>query len=389
VTETTELPAGSHPIADLPADLHDLSWFDRMREQGPVHRLALPDGAVVWLITRYADVRAALADSRLSLDKRHARGWRGFALPPALDANLLNMDGPDHSRIRRLVTQAFTPRRVDVLRPRIRQAAGSLLDAIADQGRADLIAAYAGPLPIAVICDLLGIPTRDRADFRCWTNTMLATPPEPPAVRAAIGALHGFLTALIAAKRRAPGDDLLSFLIAARDSDDRLSEDELTSLAFLILFAGYENSVNLIGTAALHLLTHRGRTADTTALVDELMRVEPPAPVSIRRFPVVDVTIGGTTIAAGETVLLALAAANRDPARFGDPVAFDADRPDNAHLSLGHGVHYCLGAALARAEAEIAVEVLVARLPKLALAGQVSWRPSFRTRGLATLPVTF
>lgn len=374
---------------DLPTDPYDLSWFDRIREQGPVHRVALPDGAVVWLVTRYADVRAALADPRLSLDKRHARGWRGFALPAALDANLLNMDAPDHTRIRRMVAEAFTPRRVEALRPRIQETAGALIDTIADQGHADLIAAYAGPLPIAVICDLLGIPAADRADFRGWTDTMLATPADPLAVQAAIGHLQAFLIGLITTKRSAPGDDLLSALIVARDNDGRLTEDELTSLAFLILVAGYENSVNLIGTALLHLLTHPGDRADTAALVEELVRLEPPAPVSIRRFAVADVTIGGTEIPAGDTVLLALAAANRDPSRHDDPTTLAVDRADKTHLAFGHGVHYCIGASLARAEAQIALDVLLARLAKVTLAGEVSWRRSFRTRGLATLPVTF
>jgi hypothetical protein len=383
----------------LPGTASDLTWYDRIRQDGPVHRVTLPDGATVWLVTGYADVRAALADPRLSLDKRHAHGWRGFSLPAALDANLLNMDPPDHTRIRRLVAQAFTPRRVEALRPRIRQTAEDLVDVMIHDGAADLIAGYATPLPIAVICDLLGIPVRARADFRGWTDTMLATPADPGAVRTAIGSMQAFLTQLMADKRGAPGEDLLSALIQARDNDDRLTEDELTSLAFLVLFAGYENSVNLIGITVAHLLTHaddrhrvRREPGLLPALVEELMRLQPPAPLSIRRFAREDVTIGTVTVPAGDTVLLALAAANRDPARFADPTALDLHRPDNGHLSLGYGIHYCLGAALARAEAHIATEVLLHRLPALALAvpaGHLAWRPAFRTRGPAGLPVTF
>ncbi|WP_239088497.1 cytochrome P450 family protein [Planosporangium mesophilum] len=391
-----------------------------MREEGPVHRVTLPDGATVWLVTRYADVRQALADPRLSLDKRHARGgWRGFSLPAALDANLLNMDPPDHTRIRRLVGLAFTPRRVEALRPRIRQTADALVDGvatrIADDGVADLVAGYATPLPIAVICDLLGVPAEDRTDFRGWTDTMLATYAEPTAVRAAIENMRAFLARLLADKRHTPGDDLLSALISARDSaptqtrEDRLTEDELTSLAFLILFAGHETSVNLIGVIAAHLLTCdrdrqrvRRDPGALPALVEELLRVQPPAPLAIRRFAREDVTIGDATtgdptngsitIPAGDTVVLALASANRDPARFTDPTAVDLDRPDNAHLALGHGVHYCLGAALARVEAHVATEVLFGRLPGLALAlpvEDVAWRPTFRTRGPVQLPVTY
>ena len=191
-----------------------------LREAGPVHRITGADGHPAWLVTRYDDVRRALADPRLSLDKKHAApgGYRGFALPPALDANLLNMDPPDHTRIRRLVVKAFTPGRVEALRAPVRKTADELLDAMAERGRADLIADYAGPLPITVICDLLGIPHRDRRDFLAWSNALITPDPSrPELMKEAIGAMLEFYTGLIAAKRAEPGDDLLSDLIAVRD----------------------------------------------------------------------------------------------------------------------------------------------------------------------------
>jgi cytochrome P450 len=388
------------PTSELMADPYAV--YARLREAGPVHRIAGTDGLPAWLVTRYDDVRQALADPRLSLDKRNAApgGYRGMALPPALDANLLNMDPPDHTRIRRLVSQAFTPRRVAQLREPIRKTADQLLDAIAPYGRADLIASYAAPLPINVICDLLGVAPEDRRDFRAWTDALVAPDPaEPSRAKEAVGAMLAFFTELIARKRAEPADDLLSALIAVRDEEDRLSEDELMSLAFLILFAGYENTVHLIGNATLALLSHPGQLAALRAdpgrlggAVEELARYDGPVPLAIRRFPTEDITVGGVTIPAGETVLLSLAAAHRDPHRFTDPDRLDIGRDATGHLALGHGIHYCLGAPLARMETEIALAALLERFPRLELDvpyGELRWRPSMRARGLLTLPVRY
>ncbi|MGI5453920.1 cytochrome P450 family protein [Streptomyces sp. CA-249302] len=380
---------------------HPYDVYRRLRETAPVHRIAGPDGTPAWLVTRYDDVRAALADPRLSLDKRHATAgtYKGFSLPPALDANLLNMDPPDHTRIRRLVGRAFTPRRIQQLREPIGRTAGQLLDALGPHGTADLIASYAAPLPITVICDLLGIPAEHRMDFRVWTDTLVAPDPAAPpgAAKEAVVAMLGYLTRLLADKRRQPADDLLSDLIAVRDEGDRLSEDELMSLAFLILFAGYENTVQLIGNAVLALLQHpeqlaalRADPARLPAAVEEFARYEGPALFAIRRFPVEDVTIGGVTIPAGETVWVSPSAANRDPSRFPDPDRLDLARDASGHLSLGHGIHYCLGAPLARAETEIAVAALLERYDELALAdGDLRWRRSLRARGLVELQVSY
>ncbi|MEU1286021.1 cytochrome P450 [Kitasatospora sp. NPDC005856] len=379
--------------------------YARLRADAPVHRVVGPDGLPFWLVTRYPDVRQALADPRLALDKAHATpgNYRGFALPPALDANLLNMDPPDHTRIRRLVSQAFTPRRVAALREPIERVAEQLLDAIEPLGRADLLAAYAAPLPITVICDLLGVPEGDRHDFRAWTDCLITPDPDrPEAARAAVKAMLGFFTGLIERKRTEPGDDLLSDLIAARDDQEGgggLGEDELTSLAFLILFAGYENTVHLIANAVLALLTHPDQLAALraepeliTGAVEEFARFDGPAPLAIRRFPRENVTIGGVTVPAGETVLLALGSANRDPEQFADPDRLDLRRRENGHLALGYGIHYCLGAPLARMETALALTALLRRFPALALdvpVERLRHRPTLRARGLLELPVRY
>ncbi|MGW2646044.1 cytochrome P450 family protein [Streptomyces sp. NPDC001393] len=385
----------AHGLIEQPYDVYRL-----LRDTAPVQRITGPDGTPAWLVTRYEDVRAALADPCLSLDKRHAAPgtYQGFPLPPALDANLLNMDPPDHTRIRRLVGRAFTPRRIQQLREPIRRTADRLLDALGPHGSTDLIASYAAPLPITVICDLLGVPEEHRLDFRVWTDALVAPDPSRPgAGREAMVAMLGYFTRLLAAKREQPAEDLLSDLIAVRDEGDRLSEDELMSLAFLILFAGYENTVQLIGNAVLALLRHpdqlaalRKDPAQLPLAVEELSRYEGPALFGIRRFAVQEVTISGVTVPAGETVWVSLSAANRDPARFPDPDRLDLSRDASGHLALGHGIHYCLGAPLARAETEIALAALLERLPDLALgAGELRWRPSMRARGLVALPVTY
>lgn len=387
-----------------PADTmisHPYDVYERLRTSSPAHRVKGTDGQPAWLVTRFDDVRAALADPRLSLDKAHARegNYRGLSLPPALDANLLNMDPPDHTRIRRLVGRAFTQHRIERLRPRIRAIAEGFLDALGSQGTADLVPAYAAPLPIVVICELLGIPDSHRRDFRSWTDVLIVPDPNrPQAAKEAVGAMLGFFQELLSQKRSRPSDDLLSDLVAVRDSgEDRLTEDELMSLAFLILFAGYENTVQLIGNAVLALLRHPDQMAalrkDPSLLpgaVEEFARYEGPALLAIRRFPKQDVTIGGVLIPAGETVLLSLAAANRDPDRFPDPDRLDLGREATGHLALGHGIHYCLGAPLARAETEIALAALLERFEKLELTDdEPRWRPSLRARGLLDLPVRY
>jgi cytochrome P450 len=370
--------------------------YDRWREQSPVHRTETPDGRPVWIVTRYADVRAAFTDPRLALDKTHSRsGYTGFALPPTLDANLLNLDPPDHTRLRRLVAQVFTGRRVERLRPAVEEHVEQLLAAVDPRGVTDLVSALAAPLPLRVIGELLGVNRLDR--MRAWTDALLAPGPHQPYTpRQAITALEDHLRALIAARREHPDDTLTSALIAARDGSDRLDEDELTSLIFLILWAGYETTIDAIGTCVLALLRDpdlagrlHSQPDDVPAAIEELLRLHGPTPLSIRRFATEDLTIGGAVIPAGDTVLLMIAGANRDPAVFDRPGRADVGRTPNPHLAFGFGIHHCLGAPLARVQLASVIGTLVRHYPGMALAipaDEIAWRPSFRARGLIALP---
>lgn len=371
-------------------------------EPGGVHCTRLAGGERIWVVSRYENVKSLLADPRMALNKKaSAAGYQGFGLPPALEANLLNLDGEDHARLRRLVSAGFTARRVEGLGGRIQARADALIDAVAetsagtsaDGGVVDLVTAYAAPLPIAVICDLLGVPGEQGTTLRGYTQVLL-TPAEysPAEVAGTVGGIIRLLSEVIAAKRNEPADDLLSAMIAARDGADRLSEDELLSLAFLILFAGYENSVHVISAATARLLSNpaaahavRGEpdphTPVMTSLVEEALRRDQPGTTAIRRFPTEDMALGdGVVIPAGDTVLLSVSSANRD--RGTDP--------GRAHVTFGHGVHYCLGAPLARLEVRIALWTLLTRLPDLASAvptEELLWRSSHRQRALAALPV--
>ncbi|KAB8163798.1 cytochrome P450 [Streptomyces sp. 3MP-14] len=359
-----------------------------LREAAPIHHVALPDGSPVWLVTRDADVRPLLADPRLSVSKRHARTrWAGFALPPELDANLLNMDGGDHLRLRRLVSHGFTPRRVAALRGAIESAAASCAGALTT----DLVAEFSTPLPLTVMSDLFEVPEADRRPFAGWISTMLA-PPSARAAAEALAGVHRFLLELVAERRAAPRDDLLSTLIAARDEDDRLSEEELVSLAFLLLGAGIENVQHTLSAGLLALSEEPEQLAALQAepgllpgAVEEFLRHGHPNLVALRRFATEPLEIAGTTVPRGDTVLLGLASANRDPRRHRDPDRFDIRRPDPAaHLALGQGVHYCLGAPLARLELTVTLSTLLPRLRPHCFTDP-AWSTSFRSHALSQL----
>ncbi|MFK0017104.1 cytochrome P450 [Streptomyces sp. NPDC091027] len=381
------------------ADPHAV--FARLRQQGSVHHIALPDGAPVWLVTHEHDVRHGLADPRFSVDKQHSgNGFKGFSLPPALDANLLNLDAGDHLRLRRLVAQGFTPRHVDGMRNHIQSAVDTftrqLLGRLEADGKADLVAEFARPLPLKVIGDLFVVPAREQSQFSEWISGMLA-PASGAELVESIGKVHHYLVDLVASRRANPGDDILSSLIAARDEDDRLTEDELVSLAFLILGAGSENVQHQIANAVVTLLDHPDQLSELRekpellpTAVEELFRYAHPNLTAIRRFPTEPVDLGGVRIPAGDTVLFSLASAHRDPARYPQPDRFDIHRFDKHHLALGHGLHYCLGAALARTQIALALDALLLRLPGLRLASapqDLSWRTTFRFRAPHDLPV--
>ena len=395
--------------------------YAHLRTETPVHRYR-PDGMAggdLWLVTRHADVRAALADPRLAKHPRHAPRWlldlgvfTADGAGPA-GVSMLFADPPDHTRLRRLVTRAFTRRRVAALRPRIEQITDDLIGEIAQTEGAeiDLIASLAFPLPITVICELLGVPVADREDFREWSRALIS-PPLTDAGRAlrqqAGQGLAGYIRDLIAAKRRvvdhdAAADeqpDLVSALIVAADEHGRLSEDEIVGMINLLLVAGHETTVNLIGNGMLALLRHpdqpallRERPELLPTAVEELLRYDSPVERATIRFATEDVDIGGTTVPAGSVVSLALASANHDPTRFRDGAHLDITRTDHGHVAFGHGIHHCLGAPLARLEGEIAIGALVRRFPELTLAAppdalrRQCGGPLSTLRGVAELPV--
>ncbi|MCB5178785.1 cytochrome P450 family protein [Streptomyces antimicrobicus] len=402
----TDQPPVPLPYAD-PAFVADpFPLYRRLREEGPVRRAVIAGGLEAWLVTRYDDGLAALSDPRLSSDVRDASDTRLLRQLPETEresmlSTMLRSDPPDHTRLRRLVSKAFTARRVAGMRPRIQALTDRLLDAVVPAGHADLIADFALPLPVTVISELLGVPVDDRHDFQHWTDRMIvrgAEPPDPAVLNEAWQHMRGYITGLVQDKRAHPGDDLLSALTTARDADQRLTEDELIAMVFLLLVAGYITTVNLIGSGIAALLTHPDQLAllrsDPDLLpgaIEEFLRYDGPVNPGIARFAREDAEIGGVTVPRGATVLIASAIADRDPSRFPDPDRLDITRQDNAHLAFGHGIHYCLGAPLARLEGQIAIGTALRRLPDLALAvppHALRWRPA-GLRGPEALPVTF
>lgn len=361
-------------------------------------------GLRVWLVTRYAEARSALADPRLRKDFHRnreiieqrfgAEGRREFGA--ALTRHMPNLDPPDHTRLRKLVAKAFTARRVESLRPRVESITAELLDTMAGQSEVDLLTAFAYPLPIQVICELLGVDEDHRGDFRRWSTALLNTE-DPPAARQAAGEMSRYLVELLAAKRTAPGDDLLSALIDVGGQSERLDENELLSMVFLLLVAGHETTVNLIGNAVHALLRPPDQFAALRAdpelaaqTAEEALRYEGPINLATMGHTAEPVELGGIEIPAGEIVLVSLHSADHDPERFPEPDGFDLDRSTSGHLAFGHGIHFCLGAPLARLEAEIALRELAARFPEIEAAAPVEdlrWRASTIIRGLRTLPV--
>ncbi|MEU5128710.1 cytochrome P450 family protein [Streptomyces mobaraensis] len=384
-----------------------------LREHAPVHRTALPSGVEAWLVTRYADARQALADQRLSKNPVHhseaAHGKGKVGIPGERSANLmthlLNIDPPDHTRLRRLVSKAFTPRRVAEFAPRVQELTDRLIDGFAARGEADLIHEFAFPLPIYAICDMLGVPPEDQDDFRDWAGMMIRHGGGPRGgVARSVKRMRTYLAELIHRKREDLGDDLISGLIRASDHGEHLTENEAAAMAFILLFAGFETTVNLIGNGTYALLRNPGErerlqralaAGDESLLetgVEELLRYDGPVELATWRFATRDVTIGGQRIAEGDPVLVVLAAADRDPERFAEPDTLDLARSDNQHLGYGHGIHYCLGAPLARLEGRTALATLLRRLPDLRLSADpddLRWRGGLIMRGLRTLPVAF
>ncbi|HEY8598109.1 MAG TPA: cytochrome P450 [Thermomicrobiales bacterium] len=382
-------------------------FYARLRATAPAHRVTLPGKQSAWLVTRYDDVLALLKDERvvkdplnaLSEEQRAKQPWMPAFLKP-LSRNMLDLDGADHARLRALVHKAFTPRLIAQLRDRVQTLADDLLNAGEKTGQFDLIRDYALPLPITVISDLLGVPQADRRQFGQWSRRIVAVTASPldlPVALPAIWQFMRFVRRLCAIRRADPQDDLLSALLRAREAGDSLSEDELLAMVILILIAGHETTVNLIGNGTLALLENpeqlallRENPALSTSAVEELLRFTSPVEMATERYTRSPITIAGTTIPRGERVLAVLASANRDERQFTQPALLDLAREQNRHLAFGQGIHYCLGAPLARLEGQIAFNTLLHRAPNLRLtvpANMLRWRRGLFLRGLERLPL--
>ncbi len=383
-------------------------FYARLRAEAPAYRARLADRQVAWLITRYDDVASVLKDPRLVKDRRNAApaGQRqrapwvpGFAKP--LDQNMLDLDEPDHARLRALVQKAFTPRLVERLRPRIEELCTRLLERAQTQGSLDLIAAYALPLPVTIIAEMLGIPPRHRGRFRRWSDSMLAVSStwDRLLIVPRLWLFTRYVRRLIEHRRLHPRDDLISGLVQAEAEGDRLSQDELLGMVFLLLIAGYETTVNLIGSGTLALLEHPDQLdrlkRDPSFIkpaVEELLRYTSPVDIATERFAREDLMIAGQMIPRGDQVLVVIGSANRDERKFADPNTLDLARQPNEHLAFGQGHHYCLGAPLARLEGAIAISTLLRRMPDLRLARpseSLRWRRGMFLRGLKELPLIF
>jgi cytochrome P450 len=398
-------------FADLFAEygattLHEL--FERLREERPVCLLEFP--SKVWLVTRYADCRAALNDARLSNrlgleEEIFAAMGMPTDILASTAAHMLSADGEDHTRLRRLVSAVFTPRRIEKLRPMIEKMTSDLLDAMAVAEEPDVIRHLALSLPLQVICELIGVPPADQEQFSTWARQYLVstgvqdlpvdTQGNPVDVMSAI---VRYLQALIERKRAAPDDKLLSAMISVRDNEDRLTENELTSMCFLLIIAGHLTTVDLIGNGTAMLLADPGLAARLRAhpetipdAVEEFLRLESPLPAASLRRAAQPLELAGQAIAEGELVMISLLSANRDKETFADAQALNAEREPNHHMAFGVGIHYCLGASLARLEGEIAIRQLLDRFPKLARVdptAALKWRSNLINRGLTELRVT-
>ena len=381
--------------------------WQALRENSPVHHTALD----FWLLTRYDDVLQFVRDPALSVEDRNARpgpmaeiSRQVLGDDPGDDGAhaMLNLDAPDHTRLRRLVSKAFTPRVIERLRPRIQQLVDEALDRVEPTGEMELVGDLAFPLPFAIISEMLGMPAADSAQLREWSGTLVRSLEplvDPDLIRAIAEAgdrMRDFTAEAIAWKRRQPGDDLLSALIAAEEGGDVLSDDELIDQVMLLHIAGHETTVNLIGNGTLALLNNRQElerlqadpSLDTNA-IEELLRYDPPVQMT-RRITLQDVELGGHMIDAASFVVCVIASANRDPAKWGvDAGTVKITREDaHNHLAFGGGIHYCLGAALARLEGQVAISTLVRRFPRLELTGDPVWNERINLRGLDRLPLS-
>jgi cytochrome P450 len=378
-------------------------FYRALREEDPVHQSPLG----LWVLTRYDDAVMVLRDPRFGREgmAKLMEARLGLTQDASRSRDMLSQDPPDHTRLRGLVSRAFTPRVVEVMRPHIQEIVDALLDRVEGAHAMDVIEDLAYPLPVTVICEMLGVPAGDQDVFKHWSTDIArsldaavlpAGSDAIPRGRDARIALAEYFRGLIATRRKNPKADLLSALIAAEEEGNKLSEGELVSTCMLLLIAGHETTVNLIGNGLLALLQHpdqmralRNDPALIQTAVEELLRFDGPVQRT-GRMTTTDVEIGGKHVAKDSVVVSVIGAANRDPAHFSDPDCLDISRKENRHIAFGFGIHFCLGAPLARIEGQIALGALVRRLPGLKLVSDTpEWRESSTLRGLKTLPVTF
>lgn len=394
-------------LAEFHADPYPI--YDRLRFEEPVHRSFMG----TWVVTRYADVKAVLRDPRFCVEKipKNIKEKSYYLEQQQRDLNtlvqatskwLLFLDPPDHTRLRGLVSKAFSSTVVERLRPQIQEIADELISKVRDTGFMDIISDFACPLPVNVIATMLGVPTEDRTRLNQWSDDLfnvldpLRSLEDYEQMNKVAMEFTDYFRNLIAERKKRPQEDLLSALIAAKDQGKKLSEDEILSVCMLLFAAGEETTVNLIGNGMLALLRHpdqmqklKREPAIIQSTVEELLRYDSPVQLIIR-VAIENVDIGGKIIQSGERVCLSLGAANRDPAQFYDPDRLDLIRRENSHLTFADGIHYCLGAALARAEGQIAINTLVQQLPDLKLSKDtLEWRKKITLRGLKALFVTF
>jgi cytochrome P450 len=361
---------------DRPALLDPPPEYALWREQRPITRITLWGDNSPWLITRHDEARAVLADPRFS-SENFREGFPGLqpTTPPRSPGQLFAMDPPDHTRLRRMLIPDFTFRRVDELRPAIQRLADELIDDLAEQpGPVDLVEHFTLPLPLRVICELLGVPYEDREFIHRQAAAFATVSAGPEAMRAGWAALFGYLGKLLAVKAEQPGDDLLSKLATERVATGEATAAEAAGMVVQLLIAGHETTASMLSLGVVTLLAHPGQLAALRAdpelvpgAVEELLRYLTVVHIGMRRIATEDVTVGGVTVRAGEGVVVSLQAANRDPDAFEDPDAFDVTRDASHHLAFGHGLHHCLGQSLARAELQIALPALFRRLPGLRL----------------------
>jgi cytochrome P450 len=395
-------PRAESPLSTSAFRANPYSLYQELRTQAPVAQTQLPDGTEVYVVSRYEDVLAGLKDERLIKNIHNARPDANAGIARMMnDASMLKADPPQHTRLRALAHAAFTPRFVHQLRPRIQEIADRLVDAVEHQASMDLIGDFAFPLPITVICEMLGVPASDAQRFRTWSGALIASgalSSETPRVIPEAIELLQYLSALIAERRATPRADLISALTQANEHGDQLNEVELVGTTLLLLVAGHETTVNLIGNGMFALLQRPDEwerlRRDPTLVkgaVEEVLRLVNPVQL-VNRYAAQDVVITGVAIPKGSHLLLVLAAADHDPAVFMQPEQLDVGRAASRHVAFGQGIHYCLGAPLARLEGEIALTTLLTRLPNLHLAiapEDVIWRPAIELRGLQSLPVAF